>query len=213
MTNQRLLLSEAKPLTIEPKTTAPHTHTDGHRLALEQRIQPVFKSIWTGWKPGVPCFRYDSQLATSPARLSLCLEKKFQKGRVEGNVYMKTLVGSPRAAALEFLCNLTCKCSQQFSTQKGVNKITDSLWQNQREKRTIHLSQLKVYHSAAVLIQSYLFHNSFLIKLEKGHQGQTCTETHVGFTLHSWNTFPESAALAPTPVCNFPAVLTAFAFN
>lgn len=44
---QKLLLLDAKPLTNEPKTTAPHTpaQADCHRLALEWRIQPVFKGI------------------------------------------------------------------------------------------------------------------------------------------------------------------------
>lgn len=40
---------------------------------------------------------------------------------------------------------------------RSVLTQTDSLWQNQREKWTsvpIHLSQLKIYQSAAVLIQS-----------------------------------------------------------
>lgn len=79
ITNQKWLLFESKP----PKAiVCAQTHLDHpHWLALEHRIQLVFKGVWLGWKSGVPHFQYHCRLATYSARLSLCLEKKPPKGR------------------------------------------------------------------------------------------------------------------------------------
>lgn len=70
---------------------------------------------------------------------------------------------------------------------RSVLTQTDSLWQNQREKWTsvsFHLSQLKIYQSAAVLIQSTTIICStipFLIKSELRSSGSDLHRNTHGF--------------------------------